>query len=75
MTSAVLCSNVLISMEGYLTIKEAADYLKVHPETIRRWVKEGKLPAYKGPKIVRFKKEDLDNVLALQVINKETNGA
>lgn len=47
-------------MEGYMTIKEAAQYLKVHPETIRRYVKQGKLTAYKGEKIIRFKREDLD---------------
>ncbi len=52
-------------MEGYLTIKQAAEYMQVHEETIRRWVKEGRLVAYKGPKIIRFKKDDLDKVMEL----------
>jgi excisionase family DNA binding protein len=51
-------------MDGYMTIKDAAAYLKVHEETIRRWVKAGKLVAYKGEKIIRFKKEDLDKVIS-----------
>ena len=51
-------------MDGYMTIKEAALYMKVHVETIRRWVNEGKLKAYKGVKIIRFKKEDLDRLLS-----------
>jgi excisionase family DNA binding protein len=49
-------------MEGYLTKKEAATYLNVHPETIRRWAKQGKLRAYRFGTVVRFKKEDLDRI-------------
>ena len=50
-------------MKGYLTIKEAAEYLKVHPESIRRYVRDKKLRSYKGEKIIRFKQEDLDSLL------------
>jgi excisionase family DNA binding protein len=49
-------------MDGYLTKREAAQYLHVHPRTINRYIKAGKLKAYRGPGITRFKKEDLDNV-------------
>ncbi len=49
--------------DGYITIDEAAAYMKVHRETIRRYVNQKKLTAYKGDKIIRFKKEDLDNLL------------
>lgn len=34
-------------MKDYLTVKEAAKYLKKHPSTIRRWIKEKKLKATK----------------------------
>jgi excisionase family DNA binding protein len=34
-------------MKEYLTVKEAAKYLKKHPSTIRRWIKERKLRAEK----------------------------
>jgi excisionase family DNA binding protein len=53
-------------MHGYLTKKEAAAYLNVHPETIRRWAKQGKLAVYRSGRIVRFKQEDLDQVFAAQ---------
>lgn len=34
-------------MKDFLTVKEAAKHLKRHPSTIRRWIKERKLPARK----------------------------
>lgn len=34
-------------MKDYLTLKEAAKYLKRHPSTLRRWIKERKLKATK----------------------------
>lgn len=30
-------------MSNLLNIKEASEYLNVHPDTLRRWDKEGKL--------------------------------
>ncbi|MEJ2441743.1 MAG: helix-turn-helix domain-containing protein [Patescibacteria group bacterium] len=34
-------------MKDYLTVKETAKYLKKHPDTIRRWIRERKLRAQK----------------------------
>ena len=28
-----------------MTVAEAAQYLEVHPESIRRWIRAGKIPA------------------------------
>jgi excisionase family DNA binding protein len=51
-------------VDGFLTYKEAAEYLKVSTETLRRWKVQGKLKAFElGKKVVRFKKEDLDKLL------------
>lgn len=49
-------------MEELLTIKEAAQILKVHPNTLRAWDKKGLLVAIRiGLKRVRrYKKEDLE---------------
>jgi excisionase family DNA binding protein len=30
-----------------LTVEELAQHLQVHQQTVRRWIKEGKLPAIK----------------------------
>ncbi|MBM3135232.1 MAG: helix-turn-helix domain-containing protein, partial [Chloroflexi bacterium] len=45
----------------WLTVNEAATYLKVARTTIYRWVKEKKLPLYQlGDRLVRLRREDLD---------------
>jgi len=47
----------------WLTIKEAADYLKLSVPAIRKYIRLGKLPYYRQGRIVRIKKQDLDNFL------------
>ncbi len=41
-------------MVKILTLEEVADYLRVHPSTIYRLVKKGKLPAFKVGSDWRF---------------------
>lgn len=49
----------------WLTTKEAAAYLKVSVRTILRRVADGTLPATRvGPKLLRFRRGDLDRVFA-----------
>jgi len=48
-----------------LTLKEACDILKCHPNTLRQWDKKGVLPAIRiGVKrVMRYKKEDIMKLL------------
>jgi excisionase family DNA binding protein len=47
--------------ERYLTVTRAAELLSVHPSTIRRWIDDGRLPAYRlGPKRIGIMAADLD---------------
>ena len=50
--------------EEYLTVTEAATRLRVAPSTIRRWIREGDLPAYRlGRRRVGLKRGDLDRMV------------
>jgi excisionase family DNA binding protein len=47
-------------MDDFLTVAEAAAQLHVAPSTIRRWIREGDLPAYRiGKRRVVIKRADL----------------
>lgn len=46
--------------EQYYTIKEVAEILKVAYLTVYRWVKDGKIEAYKLGKEYRIKKIDIE---------------
>ncbi len=46
----------------FLSVKDAAAYCLVSPETIRRWIRRNELPAYNtcGKGIIKIRREDLD---------------
>jgi excisionase family DNA binding protein len=46
-----------------LTITEAAEFLKVHPTTIRNLIKRGELQSSKVGNIVRINEEDIVRML------------
>lgn len=52
-------------LDGYLRIKEAAEYLGVSPNTLRNWGNSGKIPDYRHPvnNYRLYKTTDLDRLL------------
>ncbi len=44
----------------YYTIEEVAEALRLHPYTVRRLCREGKIPGFKFGGQWRFKREDID---------------
>jgi excisionase family DNA binding protein len=50
-------------MKEFMTMKEVAELLRVHPVTINRYCKQGKLTYYQVGCRKRFVKEDIDNYL------------
>lgn len=48
-----------------LTPEEVAEYLKVHVETIRLWIRSGRLPAFRlgGLRALRIRRSDVDALL------------
>lgn len=59
----------------FLTPQEVSDLLQVSVQTVRRWINEEELPAYKvGPRMWRVSKTDLDAWLEQQrttTVNEE----
>ena len=58
--------------QDYVTVAEAARRLYVSHPIIWRWIKAGKLPAYRaGPKTIRIKISDLMSVVQTAVAPQE----
>jgi excisionase family DNA binding protein len=51
-------------LEGLLTVREAAQRCRRNPETIRRWIWDGKLPARKLGNQLFIRAEDLERLIA-----------
>jgi excisionase family DNA binding protein len=66
-------SSINPEKESFLTPQEVSDLLQVSVQTVRRWIKEETLPAYKvGPRVWRIRRVDLDSWLEQQ---RSTNAA
>lgn len=52
-------------MKEYMTLKEIADYYKVHENTIRNWIEDG-MPHIKIGRVIRFDIKDVE----VWVLNK-----
>jgi len=46
--------------QSFLTPQEVSDLLRVSVHTVRRWIKEGHLPAYKLGRAWRIQEEELN---------------
>ena len=53
------------------SVREVADQLGVHPETIRRLIHEGRLEAVRVGRLLRVPKDALDTLLDAQRIRSE----
>lgn len=62
--------------ESLLTVDEAANRAQVHPQTIRRWIKKGELPAIRlgdGPTArFRIRQEEFEAFLNRLVFHLST---
>jgi excisionase family DNA binding protein len=51
---------------GLVSVREVAEQLGVHPETIRRLIHDGRLDAVRVGRVLRVHREALDSFLARQ---------
>jgi excisionase family DNA binding protein len=52
------------TMQPWLTLEQIAEELQIHIETVRNWVRDKKLPAYKVGRVYRVKRDDFEKFLA-----------
>ena len=73
LTNKVIKSKIKLNMDNtkFLTVEEMADILKVVPMTIYRYLKAGKLTAYKFGKEYRVYEKDFKEFLASCKIAKK----
>lgn len=53
-------------MDALLSVREVADALGVHPETIRRLIHDGRLEAIRVGRVLRIARAELDRFVASQ---------
>jgi len=50
-----------------MTVPEVAERLRINPETVRLWARDGRLPVVPLPtRSLRFRRSDIDAILAGQ---------
>lgn len=57
----------------YLSVAEAAALARVTPGTIRRWVRAGELTRHEAGSRVRIRRDELERLLACEVVPIEKN--
>lgn len=48
------------NVEKWVNLEDIAEHLSVSKDTIRAWLKEGKLPVYRAGKRYKFKISEVD---------------
>jgi excisionase family DNA binding protein len=51
------------SADGYLSLSRAAKLADVAPGTLRRWIKEGRIPSQRAGRVYRVSRTDLETFL------------
>ena len=49
--------------DSLLTVAEVAEVLKLNPQTVRNWIDQGSLPAFRVGRRVRILRSDLEQFL------------
>ena len=44
-----------MQVEKWVNLEDVAEHLSISQDTVRTWIKEGKLPVYRAVKLYKFK--------------------
>ena len=59
-----------MQVEKWVNLEDVADYLSVSQDTVRTWIREGKLPVYRAGKRYKFKISEIDELVRNGKIDK-----
>jgi excisionase family DNA binding protein len=62
-------------LERFYSVEEIAERLQVSDQTVRRWVKSGKLAAFKPGKELRIRPSDLEEFLESRKVHPGEDGS
>jgi excisionase family DNA binding protein len=58
--------------DEYISVDDAAKQLSLHPDSVRRWIRDKELPAYRFRGVYRIKKSDFEKFIKEhRTINEE----
>ena len=52
--------NNEMNIEKWVNLEDIADHLSVSKDTVRTWIKDGKIPVYRTGKRYKFKISEVD---------------
>ena len=60
-----------MQVEKWVNLEDVAEHLSLSQDTVRTWIKEGKLPAYKAGKRYKFKISEVDEWVKTGLIKEK----
>ena len=61
-------------MSELLSITEVSELLKISDRTVRNWIQDGTIKAYRFGNVYRIRKEDFDDFVNKSQVNNEEKG-
>jgi excisionase family DNA binding protein len=75
MPTVVKFGRIMLAEERFLSLEDVAERLQVSDRTVRRWVKDGKLAAYKPGREWRIRPSDLEEFLESRKVRSDGGGS
>ena len=58
-----MAEKINVAEEKWVNLADVAEHLSVSQDTIRNWLKSGKIPTYKAGKQYKFRLSEIDRLL------------
>ena len=72
---ASTASNETLTAFDFRPVAEAAALLSIHPDTIRRWIRQGRIPAFGVRRAYRVRLNDLLPPVVIDPVRARTDKA